>query len=95
MEDDENADLDALSRAVHTRCERRPADLPVAGVEVGLTLQLRRFFCRNAGFHSAHVCRTLARPDRPNAPGEQPLRRPPWRWPSALRRVAGSRTSWL
>lgn len=42
-------DCGRTSRAVHSRYERRPADLPVAGVEVGLTLRLRRFFCRNAG----------------------------------------------
>ena len=35
------------SHAVHSRYQRRPADLPSCGCLGRLTLRLRRFFCRN------------------------------------------------
>ena len=41
-------DCGQRSHAVHSRYQRRPADLPACGCSVRLTLRLRRFFCRNA-----------------------------------------------
>lgn len=37
-----------MSRAVHSRYRRNPADLPSLGRRVGLSLRIRRFYCRNA-----------------------------------------------
>ena len=36
------------SRAVHSRYQRRPADLPSLGRAVRIRLRVRRFYCRNA-----------------------------------------------
>jgi transposase len=35
-----------LSTAVHSRYQRRPADLPASGKIVRLPLTMRRFYCR-------------------------------------------------
>jgi len=37
-----------VSRAVHSRYRRRPADLPSLGRMVRVSLRVRRFYCRNA-----------------------------------------------
>lgn len=37
-----------LSKRVHSRYVRRPADLPCSGRLLRLVLTVRRFFCRNA-----------------------------------------------
>ena len=37
-----------MSRAVHSRYRRRPADLPSLGQTVRISLRVRRFYCRNA-----------------------------------------------
>jgi transposase len=36
-----------VSAAVHSRYGRRPADLPSLGREIRLSVQVRRFYCRN------------------------------------------------
>lgn len=36
-----------VSRSVHSRYHRRPADLPTSGQEVRLTLTIRRFYCHD------------------------------------------------
>ena len=41
-------DCGRASRAVHSRYRRKPADLPSLGRRVGLSLRIRRFYCRNA-----------------------------------------------
>jgi transposase len=41
-------DCGTRSTAVHSRYERRPADLPSFGREVRLSLRVRRFYCRQA-----------------------------------------------
>ena len=38
-----------LSSAVHSRYQRRPADLPAGGKIVRLRLTIRRFYCRRPG----------------------------------------------
>jgi transposase len=38
-----------LSGRVHSRRQRKPSDLPLAGRNVQFSLQIRRFFCDNAG----------------------------------------------
>src|SRR4051794_38385504 len=40
-------DCGRASRAVHSRYRRKPADLPVLGRRVGVSLCVRRFYCRN------------------------------------------------
>jgi transposase len=40
-------DCGRASDAVHSRYRRRPADLPSFGREISLSLQVRRFYCRN------------------------------------------------
>ena len=42
-------DCNRASRAVHSRYERRPADLPSLGCKVRIDLSVRRFYCRNPG----------------------------------------------
>ena len=39
----------ALSSSVHSRYERRPADLPSFGCPVRLRIRIRRFYCRHPG----------------------------------------------
>ncbi len=41
-------DCGRASRAVHSRYRRKPADLPLLGRRVGVSLRVRRFYCRNA-----------------------------------------------
>jgi len=41
-------DCGRASRAVHSRYRRKPADLPSLGRRVGVSLRVRRFYCRNA-----------------------------------------------
>lgn len=41
-------DCGRASRAVHSRYRRKPADLPSLGRKVGVSLRVRRFYCRNA-----------------------------------------------
>ncbi|WP_415623950.1 transposase family protein, partial [Methylobacterium mesophilicum] len=36
-----------VSRSVHSRYHRRPADLPTSGQEVRLNLTIRRFYCHD------------------------------------------------
>ena len=40
-------DCGRASRAVHSRYQRKPADLPSLGRRVGVSLRVRRFYCRN------------------------------------------------
>ena len=40
-------DCGRASRAVHSRYRRQPADLPSLGRRVGISLRVRRFYCRN------------------------------------------------
>src|ERR1700710_2617106 len=40
-------DCGRVSRAVHSRYDRHPADLPSLGRTVSVRLCLRRFYCRN------------------------------------------------
>lgn len=42
-------DCGQASRAVHSRYRRKPADLPSLGRRVGVSLRVRRFYCRNDG----------------------------------------------
>jgi transposase len=42
-------DCGQASRAVHSRYQRRPADLPSLGSRVRVGLVVRRFYCRNPG----------------------------------------------
>ena len=42
-------DCGRASRAVHSRYQRRPADLPSLGTRVRVGVQARRFYCRNPG----------------------------------------------
>jgi transposase len=44
-------DCGHTSRAVHSRYQRSPADLPALGREVRLSLHLRRFYCHNPACH--------------------------------------------
>lgn len=46
------------SSAIHSRYERRPADLPSVGQPMTLHLRVRRFYCH----HSACRRRTFAEP---------------------------------
>lgn len=41
-------DCGRVSRAVHSRYHRKPADLPSLGRRVGVSLRVRRFYCRDA-----------------------------------------------
>ena len=41
-------DCGRTSRAVHSRYQRKPADLPSLGRRIGVNLRVRRFYCRNA-----------------------------------------------
>ena len=41
-------DCEQASRAVHSRYRRKPADLPLLGCRIGVSLRVRRFYCRNA-----------------------------------------------
>ncbi|AWB08026.1 hypothetical protein A6A40_23550 (plasmid) [Azospirillum humicireducens] len=50
----------AVSRVVHSRYRRSPADLPAFGHELRVALLVRRFHCRQA-MPQTHVCRAFCR----------------------------------
>ena len=60
-------DCGRASRAVHSRYERHPADLPSLGSRVRVGLGVRRFYCRNAACPRRTFAERLPEPVAPRA----------------------------
>jgi len=60
-------DCGRASRAVHSRYKRKPADLASLGRRVGVSLRVRRFYCRNAACTRRTFCERLPELVEPHA----------------------------
>ena len=83
----------ALSSSVHSRYERRPADLPSFGWPVRLIIRVRRFYCRHPGCRRRTFAERLPRLLAPRARRTRRLGRAQARVGLALGGEAGARLS--
>ena len=80
-----------MSRAVHSRYRRHPADLPSLGREVRVSLRVRRFYCRNVACPRQTFAERVAQLVAPFARRTRRLAEAQGRTDAALGGEAGAR----